>query len=161
MLFSTLRLLYLLVYLLIASQGMFYLLGIHKALSHISIGAFAEQRKAIDLVIATPLKVLYLGGLSIGLLTLLLYWKKYNTLAYATLVVAFALMVVDILLAFTQNLPINQQFHSYSAQDMDTDWAQLRAQWLYFICLRGGLAILGLAFLLWSWLYPNFLKSSV
>jgi len=49
----------LLISIVLASQGIFYILGLAQAVKKISIQAFAEQRNAIDEFIATKLKFLF------------------------------------------------------------------------------------------------------
>ena len=49
-----LRIVFLLFFLIIVSQGIFYLLALNKALSGISIDAYAEVRNATDKAIEWP-----------------------------------------------------------------------------------------------------------
>jgi len=156
MFFTSLRTLYLLFYLVVASQGLFYFVGVHKALASISLDAFAEQRKAVDLAVAGPLKFIYIGGLLIGSFALLLFRKHYCTLEYITLAIAFLFMSADVIVASKGNIPINQAFHYYPSSNDLTTWNELREQWLRFILIRGGLSVTGLLTLLAGFIIPKF-----
>ena len=133
------RLLQLLVSIVLASQGIFYLLGLAGAVRDISIPAFAEQRNAIDKHIAGKLKILYYSALSLGVLTMILMKDDYGSWPFLCVALSTAFTAIDMLLAVKYNIPINKAFKSYPGSSQN--WNDLRARWLRFILVRGCFSI--------------------
>lgn len=147
-----LRIVFLLLYLVVVSQGIFYLLAASKAFSGISIDAYAEVRNSIDQAIEGPLKVLYPATLLIGLITTFALAKSPGSLAFITAAIAFACIVVDLSMAVKVNIPINEQFHTYSAGIEGVNWESLRQTWLRFLEYRGVVQVVGFLALLVGYL---------
>lgn len=145
------RTVFLLFFLVIVSQGIFYLLAASKAFSDISIDAYAEIRNSIDRVIEWPLKVVYPATLLVGLISVFSMVKVPASLPFITTTIAFLCVVVDIALAVKFNMPINEQFHSYTTGSLGTDWESLRDTWLQFIGYRAVVQVVGFLALLVGW----------
>lgn len=143
----TMRILYLVLYLFIASQGMFYLIGINKALRNISISAFIEQRKAIDAVIGSPLKFLYFGSMAIAVILLALNIRSPRSITFITVGLSLLCIFADLYLALGKSIPLNQIINNYPSNNYP-NIVQIRDQWLTYINCRGTIAILGLFILL-------------
>lgn len=142
---QTLRILYLLIYLFIASQGMFYLLGINRALLNISIPAFVEQRKSIDAVIGNPLRFLYCSAVAIGLSILCYTYKRPESFIFLSVALSLICILVDMMLAIRKSIPLNKLINAYPTNhDMET----IRKEWVTWISIRGAIAIAGLFILL-------------
>lgn len=146
-----LRIFFLLFFLIIVSQGIFYLFALNKALSGISIDAYAEVRNATDQVIEWRLKFVYPAALLIGFVTTLSLIKNSGTFVLVTTAIALLCVIVDLVLAVKFNLPINSQFHNYPASLQEVDWLALRKTWLQVLEFRGLVQILGFLSLLLSW----------
>jgi uncharacterized membrane protein len=145
------RIAHLLVTLVLAAQGMFYLVGPAAALKTISVSAFAEQRVAIDNKIAGNLRILYYSALLLGILVLLMSWKQYDSLPFICTALALLFTITDIVLAMKFNLPINETFKSYP--DAPAMWKALQLEWIKFIVIRGVLAISAMLSLLLTWFW--------
>lgn len=145
------RIAFILLYLIVVSQGIFYLFAASKAFSGISIDAYAEIRNSIDKVIEWRLKLVYPATLLIGLLAVISLIKNPGSLLFITTAIAFICVVADLVLAVKFNMPINSQFHAYSPGVEGVDWELLRKTWLQYLEYRAGLQLLGfLALLLGS-----------
>lgn len=155
----TLRTLYLLLYLFIASQGMFYLIGINKALLNISISAFIEQRKSIDAVIGDPLRLLYFSSMGIAILLLFFTFRNPGSIVFITVLLSLLCILADVTLALTKSIPLNEIMNNYPS-DQDPDMQLLRTEWLSYISLRGSIAIIGLFILLSGFLIESFGNSA-
>lgn len=142
-----LRTSYLFLYLFIASQGMFYLLGINRALLNISISAFVEQRKAIDAVIGDPLRFLYFGSMALGLVILALNIKNPASISFITVLLSLICIFGDVSLAIQKSIPLNAIINDYPSNNYP-DIQTLRNEWLSWISIRGAIAIAGLFILL-------------
>jgi len=134
-----LKIVQLLISIVLASQGIFYALGLAQAVKNISIPAFAEQRNAIDEHIAIKLKFLYYGALILGIVVLILLKEGYHSSTFVFLASSTMLTMADIVLAVKFNIPINKAFKSYPGGVVD--WNTLRARWIRFILIRGVLSI--------------------
>jgi hypothetical protein len=148
---ESLRILQLVITILIASQGIFYLLGTASALKKISVPAFAEQRKAIDSVIAIRLRIIYYMSLLVGVAVLIAYKGDAAGVAFVCSLIATLLLVVDAVLALKFEIPINKILGKYP-DGTQHDWRSLQLSWLRFIVLRGICSSLALCCLLYSWL---------
>jgi len=133
---------------IIASQGLFYLLAAARAFKTLSINSFAEQRKAIDNVIVKPLQVLYYTALGANAAMLILQGGSVSSFVFAGTLASALLVLADVLIALKCNVPINRQFASYPAGTGIVNWAALQAAWLKYIVIRGVLSSLALAILL-------------
>lgn len=154
-----LRTLYLLLYLFIASQGMFYLIGINRALQNISISAFVEQRKSIDAVIGDPLRVLYFSSIGIAVIILIYTIKNPGSIIFLSVALSLSCILADMSLAIKKSIPLNEIINNYPANNYN-DIQTLRKEWLSYISLRGAIAITGLLILLSGFLIESFQKSS-
>lgn len=146
-----LRIIFLLLFLIIVSQGIFYLFALNKALSGISIDAYAEVRNATDQVIEWRLKLVYPAALVIGFVTTLSLIKNSGTLVLVTTAISLLCVIVDLVLAVKFNVPINSQFHDYPAAAQEVDWVAMRRTWLQILEIRGLVQVFGFLSLLLSW----------
>jgi hypothetical protein len=156
----TLRTLYLLLYLFIASQGMFYLIGINKALLNISISAFIEQRKSIDAAIGDPLRFLYFSSIGIAILLLFFTFRTPGSVIFITVLLSLLCILADVSLAVKKSMPLNEIINNYPS-NQDPDMQIIRTEWLSYINLRGSIAIIGLFILLSGFLIESFNNSGV
>lgn len=142
------RITFLLLYLIVVAQGIFYLFAASKAFAGISIDAYAEIRNSIDQVIEGRLRFVYPATLLTGLLVVLVLIKAPGSITFITTAVAFVCVVVDVALAVKFNIPINAQFHAYTPGMQGVDWESLRKTWLQCIEYRAVLQVVGFLALL-------------
>ena len=145
------RLLQLLVVIIIASQGIFYFIGCAEAMKHLTVPVFADYRKALDSVIAGRLRILYYSALILGITVLILSRQHMSGLVFICTLVATICILVDVLLALKESIPINAQFNQYPAGDV-SDWRSLQLSWVKLIVIRGVFSSTALVALLVSWL---------
>lgn len=145
-----LRVVQLVVFIILASQGMFYFLAGAEALRNVSVPTFAEQRKAIDIVIGSRLQYLYYSALIIGLVIMVLTARNADWRLFGITAIATALIVTDVVLAIKFNIPINKAFHNYPNEG-GVDWRYLQISWLRMIVIRGIITCSALFVLLFSW----------
>jgi len=145
-----LRLFQLFITIILASQGIFYILALAEAFKNISVPTFAETRKAIDLVIADRLRFLYYAHLLAGVIILVSCRDNIRGAIFITTLIATVLVLADVILAIKGSVPINNSFQTYP--DMNADWRALQLTWLKLIVIRGTCTITALAALLFPWL---------
>jgi hypothetical protein len=144
-----LRLFQLFVTIVIASQGIFYLLGLAGAMSNVSVATFAETRKAIDDAIANRLRILYYAALLSGILVLICSRNDLSGKVFICTMIATLLIIIDIGLALKGSIPINIEFKQYP--NSKVNWSGLQAEWIKLIYYRGVLSTVALIMLLHSW----------
>lgn len=150
MVLDRLRVVQLIIAIIIASQGIFYILAGAEGLRNISVQAFAEQRKAIDIAIAGRIKVLYYSALLLGIINLVILGRASFSSTFMLTLLATLFTLADILMAIKFNVPINNAFASYPEGSIG-DWKTLQFDWLKYIVIRGVLAIMAMISLLVSW----------
>lgn len=146
---------YVLLYIAIAAQGIFYWMGIADALEHISLGAFMEQRKAIDAVIANPLRIIYLSTLITGITLIWMLCKQPFSIMFILVVCSLLFLCVDGYFIFTKSLPLNRMIDLYEIDSHIILFESVRKEWLFYIKLRGFFAISGLLIMLTGILWQN------
>ena len=97
-LISVVRIVGIVLYFFIAAQGAFYHFGFGKALYNIPSEDFIELRKAVDPIVRGRFKVLYLSALAIMFIWFLMSDKSAGFLSYAPVLLAFLLLVADMVL---------------------------------------------------------------
>lgn len=150
MLTDKLRTIQLIATIIIASQCMFYLLAGAEGLRNVSAETFAEQRKAIDIVIAGRMKILYSIAILSGIVILLLSLRSPIGLTFAYTAIATALLIADMIIALRFNIPINRLFAQFPQGDV-TDWRLLQLDWLKYVTIRGVIGATALGVLLAGW----------
>ena len=140
----TLRVLYLLVYIVIASQGIFYFLAVAEACQLMPLEGFIEFRKAVESSIETPLRILYSSAVFIAVMLLLFQIRHFNAVVFYTTMLSLSFLIADILLAVTKSIPLNVLIRNSSSPLNHILYEDIRLQWLYYIKFRGVLSVTGL-----------------
>lgn len=141
-----------LLYALIAGQGFYMLLGGSQALRQLSVGAFIEQRQSVDKAIARNLSASYLLTLiySASYIVLLVWNGEATQLQAAATILAFLLLVADVLIATRGNAPLNKEINTWQAHAYPMDWTTHRDLWIRYMTWRNWLAIFALIAFLFS-----------
>lgn len=113
-----------LLYAAVASQHLFYLLGLESAQRRLSGPAYLELRHAIDAALRRSLPALYGATIVVTMLTLMLGPAPWPT------AVALAALLAEIWLIAKRSEPINTIFRAWSADALPDDWADYRSAWL-------------------------------
>lgn len=143
----TLRLLYLLLYIVIASQGIFYFLAVADACQALSLDGFIEFRKAVERVIETPLRFLYYSSVLLAVSILIFQIKNVHSILFYTVLISLGFLLADVVLALTKSVPLNVLIRNYTPFSNPLEYEAIRTQWLFYIKVRGAIAISGLVIL--------------
>lgn len=110
---------------LLASQHLFYAVGLGDTQRALGASAYIELRNAIDVVMRQRLPVLYVATLA---------WTIFLVVRGGPGRVAFALAIVallaDVGLMLLGSVPINELMQSWSPAAPPADWQVHRAAWL-------------------------------
>jgi hypothetical protein len=142
------RFLYLINYVFISSQLLFYMLILKDAMKLISIENFMEQRRVVDLLAEDRLRFLYYSGLILSGVVLFFSGRKMASPFFISAVIASLCLLADLAVAIKGNIPLNAQFNAYTAGADPSKWESLRSQWLTYIQWRGICILIGTGSLL-------------
>lgn len=137
----------LVLYFFVAAQGAFYRVGFGKALFDISPESFIELRKAVDPRVRRPLKALYVSSLATMLTWLVLTVNSGGLLTYGPVLVAFLMLVADLLLALKCSEPVNVLINA-DLLNTRQGYVNARDEWMKYIHIRGLMSITGFVVLL-------------
>lgn len=141
------RIISMILYFFIAAQGAFYLFGFAKALYNIPSENFIELRKAVDPVVRSRFKVLYLSALFMMFIWLLIIDKTHGFWSYGLILTAFLLLAADLVLILKVSEPANRIING-DVSSLQGSYNELRHQWLKFISIRGNLSVSGFILLI-------------
>ena len=114
---------------LVVSQPLFYLVALGPAAGALSASAYVELRQRINAIMNVRLVPLYGATLASTLLLVWLALARGERLLGAAALIALAGLVVDAVLAVRKNVPINTQMDGWSATNVPADWETHRARW--------------------------------
>lgn len=142
-----LRVLYLLIYIILASQGIFYFLAVSDACQILPLDAFIEFRKAVERVIEMPLKILYFSSILLALSILVCQIKNVHSVLFYTVLISLGFLLADVVLAVTRSMPLNALIREYTPFSNQSLYEGIRTKWLFYIKIRGMLSVSGLLIL--------------
>ena len=154
MIIKTFQFIQALFFCVIAGQAFFYLIGGTAGLKAVSAGAFIEQRKAIDVAIGPPLKLLYPGTVLVSLTMVVLLRQQVGSPLFWLSTLALFLIVTDLTLAIRGDIPLNKLIQTWSPTSYPANWSEVRHEWFAYmqwrqVCSIGGLLCV-LAGLFWQ-----------
>ena len=144
---TLIKIISILLYFFIAAQGAFYLFGFSKALYNVPVENFIELRKAVDPVVRSRFKVLYLSALAMMCVWFFFMEKSAGFWSYAFVLAALLLLVTDLFLIIKISEPANEIINGDILNNTESLKA-LRKQWLDAISIRGCLSVSGLTLLI-------------
>jgi hypothetical protein len=142
------RFVHLLSYLVITGQLMYYFFVMATALQKVSIENFVEQRKIVDPLVQQRHIPVYYVCLVLSVAVVVLLIPAWHSPLFVSVLIALACLILDIVLAKKENVPINNVVNKHTVGDPGIDWENLRTQWLSLIRIRGGISLVGFVSLL-------------
>lgn len=133
----------LVLYTLVASQPIAYLLFLGAAQRALAGPAWVELRQRIDPVMTRRLPVLYLLTLAAGALVVVLAWRARS---FGDLLAASAgllALVVDVFFMLRENVPINGVVDRWRTSELPADWEDYRTRWFSIFGVRQRVLLAG------------------
>lgn len=143
MLLNIAQLLYLLVYSIIASQPIFYVLALGSVQKQMRPASYIEMRNLIDKEIETGLKITYYSLLALSIIMTSLNITQPDKLCFITSLISLITIIADLFLAVKRNIPINSKIREWSPENYPADWYQYRDKWFYYFNMRRTLTFIG------------------
>jgi hypothetical protein len=117
-------------YSIIVGQSFMYIIAMKNVQTSMQAASYIELRQLLDAGFMANFKWAIYTALLCNLLLLISTMKTPGSLLFITVVIAFAALIIDTLLAVKGNVPINTVINSWSADNYPADWADYRAKWL-------------------------------
>jgi len=117
-------------YSVIASQSLMYILALKNVQLSLRAEAYIEFRKLINSSMKANFKYVVYGALLTNLLLVIFTGKNPSSLLFITTLVAFACLVIDTLITVKGNMPINTVINTWSSDSYPTNWNEYRLRWL-------------------------------
>ena len=138
----------LLMYAVVISQSIFYILAMAGTMKRMQAETYIETRNLLTPKLETPLQIVYYTALSASVLLTAFCVVNPNGLLFITSAIAFVALLTDALLAVKGNIPLNKFINSWTSGNYPQNWKQYRAQWFTLYHIRQALNITGFVSLL-------------
>ena len=125
-----------LVYSVIVSQSFMYMIALRNVQENMGAGFYIELRKLLDRNFLKKFKFVVYTALLLSCLLMLAAFFQSSVLFLVGSVLAFAGLLVDVLLAVKGNMPINRIINSWTLETFPANWVEYRSRWLYWFSWR-------------------------
>lgn len=109
----------------------------------VSAATFLDWHKHIDGYMASRGAFIGLPTPALLLIQTIIFWRDGETPKAGLVLIALLLNIAGIVIAFTGNVPINQQLQALTPGTIPPDWEAIRNAWLGFHFWRNVTAIIG------------------
>jgi len=138
----------LMLYSVLFSQTMFYLLTMRRVLLGMSANNFIETRHLLDRIIGPAIQPVFYGTLLSSLVMVLTHLDDPSGIVFITAIIAFILLIADVVITLRGNKPLNQLFNTWTPENYPADWQRGREAWLRYFGYRQVVSITGFICLL-------------
>jgi hypothetical protein len=136
-------LLTLLAYSVIVAQFYMYIVALKNVQYSMKALSYIELRKLLDRNFRANYKYAVYAGLISNSILVSVNIQSPGSLQFITAAIAFAALLVDVLLMMKGNMPINNLINSWSPDNYPDDWAKYREKWLRVFLYREVATITG------------------
>lgn len=138
----------LILYAIVASQPLAYLVFLGKAQRALSASAYIELRQRINPVMTRRLPVIYLLTLAAGVWVSVLALRAGHTGDLVPALIGLLCLVVDVFFMLRENVPINGAIDRWSPAAPPADWEDYRRKWFAVFAPRQAVLLFGFVALL-------------
>jgi hypothetical protein len=121
--------------------GFFTFMGGNPTLITLSSRTFAEYWQSVDSYMGARMPIfgpILLLSILFGIITLLPSWQ---TLSFWLLVIAFLILIADLVFAFSVNIPLNKAIQSWDLNNLPANVQEIKAKVIQAFWVRGGFMI--------------------
>jgi MFS superfamily sulfate permease-like transporter len=124
-----------------AGIGFFGFMGANPALTKMSSSTFAEYWQHIDSYMAARMKIFGPLLLLCVLTTVLLHLRSWHSPAFWSLVAALLFLIVDLIIAFSINVPLNRLIQSWDLANLPDNVQDVKQRVVTAFYYRNGCMI--------------------
>lgn len=120
----------LLLYAVIASQSFIYMIALANVQKNLSAPGYIELRHLLDKNFRrNNSAVVYLSLITSTLFSILCSTEP-RSLLFITSLIAWILLIVDVLLTLKKSMPLNDIINGWSTEEYPQNWSSYRSEWL-------------------------------
>jgi len=125
-----------LVYSVIVSQSFMYMIALRNVQENMGAASYIELRKLLDRNFLKKFKPVVYSALLLGLSLVSTAIFQSSGVLLAGSSIAFAGLLIDIVLIVKGNMPINRFINSWTLETFPVNWIKYRSKWLYWFSWR-------------------------
>lgn len=129
-------LLNLIIYSVIVSQSFMYMIALRNVQENMGAASYIELRKLLDRNFLKKFKPVVYSALLLGLTLAVAAVFQSSGVLLAGSSIAFAGLLIDIVLIVKGNMPINRFINSWTLETFPVNWVKYRNKWLYWFSWR-------------------------
>ena len=141
-------LLTILLYTIIASQSVSYIISLRHVQQNMTAAEYIAFRKLTDKNFRLKFRPVIYASLVSTLLLVILCGIQFSVLLFTSSAIAFMALLADIIIAVKGNVPINTIINTWTPEKYPDNWADYRSNWLQIYSIRQVLNLTGFASLL-------------
>lgn len=119
----------LLLYVMVISQSIFYILAVSRVMKNMCASAYIETRKLLDKHLRPSLPAVYYAALIATIVLTGFSLINPSGILFICSLIALVALVVDVALSMKGNVPLNKVINSWNEADYPENWRQYRSRW--------------------------------
>lgn len=123
-------------YSVIVGQSFMYIIALRNVQESMGATSYIELRKLLDRNFLKKFKPVVYSALVLGLALVVASFFQTSMVLIAGSILAFAGLVIDVLLILKGDMPINRIINSWTLETFPANWVEYRSKWLYWFSWR-------------------------
>ena len=123
-------------YSVIVGQSFMYIIALRNVQESMGATSYIELRKLLDRNFLKKFKPVVYSALLLGLALVVASFFQTSMVLVAGSILAFAGLVIDIVLILKGDMPINRIINSWTLEAFPANWVEYRSKWLYWFSWR-------------------------
>ena len=123
-------------YSVIVSQSFMYMIALRNVQESMGAASYIELRKLLDRNFLKKFKPVVYSALVLGLVLVVAALVQSSLVLLAGSIVAFAGLLIDVVLILKGDMPINRIINSWTLETFPANWVEYRSKWLYWFSWR-------------------------
>ena len=124
------------IYSVIVGQSFMYIIALRNVQESMGAACYIELRKLLDRNFLKKFKPVVYSALILGLALVVVSLFQASALLIAGSSIAFAGLVIDVVLILKGDMPINRIINSWTLETFPKNWVDYRSKWLYWFSWR-------------------------
>lgn len=133
----------LVLYAIVISQSIFYLLGMSGASKKMRAATYIESRKLLDSRLSKTLAGAYYFALLASIALIAFCVTNPSGLLFKSAIIALAALLADIVLSVKGSVPLNKIINTWTTAEYPDNWHHYRSRWFTFYTIRQAINLTG------------------
>lgn len=140
-----------LMYALVISQSLFYMMALTSTLKKMQAPTYIETRNLLTSQLKEPLQWIYYITMAASVLLSAFSVVNPSGPLFICSIIALLALLADALLAIKGNIPLNTLISSWTSTNYPSNWKKYQTRWFHLYHVRQALNIAGFISLLAGW----------